>query len=96
MASEKSSNFSLDRNLLLKCSTVLPKLQWAWHSVADLLPIAIEKVFPEDQPNTLTNSESYLINMYASASFWANIGISLNSFYANSGFFTSREAAWSC
>ena len=57
------------------------------HSVADLLPIAIEKVFPEDQPNTLTNSESYLINMYASASFWANIGKSMNSFYAFLGFF---------
>ena len=42
------------------------------HSVADLLPIAIEKVFPEDKPNTLTNRESYWINMYDSASFGAN------------------------
>ena len=42
------------------------------HSVADLLSIVIEKVFPEDQPNTLTNRESYWINMYDSASFGAN------------------------
>ena len=44
------------------------------HSVPDLLPIAIEKVFPEDKQNTLTNRVSYWINinMYDSASFGAN------------------------